>query len=83
MTLNYDTKKNYIDITTFTDFDKYYYTSQMYEFPDKYEIETITYMGYTISFFKQCYNKQIRNLTDIYTNEVKAKNYNETMIIVG
>ena len=83
LTLSYDTKKNYIDITTFTDFDKYYYTSQMYEIPDKYIMENITYMGYTVSFFKQCYSKQLRNLTDIYTHEVEAKNYNETMIIVG
>ena len=83
LTLNYNTKSNFIDITTFTDFDKYYYTSQMYELPDKYETENITYMGYTVTFFKQCYKRENRNLTDLYTNEVEAKNYNETMIIVG
>ena len=83
LTLNYDTKNNYIDITTFTDFDKYYYTSQMYEIPDKYIMENITYFGYTVSFFKQCYDAQVRNLTGVHNNEVEAKNYNETMIIVG
>ena len=83
LTLNYNTKSNNIDITTYTNFDKYYYTSQMYEIPDKYEIENITYFGYTISFFKQCYSKKLRNLTDVMTNEVEAKNYNETLIIVG
>ena len=83
LTLNYNTKSNNIDITTYTNFDKYYYTSQMYEIPDKYEVDYIDYFGYNMSFFKQCYSKQLRNLTGIYTNEVEAKNYNETMIIVG
>ena len=83
LTLNYNTKSNNIDITTYTNFDKYYYTSQMYEIPDKYEVENITYFNYTMSFFKQCYSKQLRNLTGVYNNEVEAKNYSETMIIVG
>jgi len=83
LTLNYNTKSNNIDITTYTNFDKYYYTSQMYEIPDKYEVENITYFGYTMSFIKQCYSKQLRNLTGVYNNEVEAKNYSETMIIVG
>ena len=55
----------------------------MYEIPDKYEVENITYFGYTMSFIKQCYSKQLRNLTGVYNNEVEAKNYSETMIIVG
>ena len=83
MTIDYDTKSNNIDIITYTNFDKYNYTSQMYQIPDKYEMDSITYMGYTIYFQKQCYSANNRNLSGIFINEVEAKNYSETMIIVG
>ena len=83
LTLDYNTKSNNINITTYTNFDKYYYSSQMYQIPEKFEMESITYFGYTVYFIKQCYSKALRNLSDIYINEVPAKNYSETMIIVG
>jgi NADPH-dependent 7-cyano-7-deazaguanine reductase QueF len=83
LTLDYNTKTNNINITTYTNFDKYYYSSQMYQIPEKFEMESITYFGYTVYFIKQCYSKALRNLSDIYINEVPAKNYSETMIIVG
>jgi len=83
LTLAYNTRVNNIEINTYTDFDKYNYTSQMYQIPDKYEMESITYMGYTVYFFKQCYSNTTRYLSDVYTHEVEAKNYNESMIIVG
>ena len=41
LTLAYDTKSNNIEINTYTDFEKYNYTSQMYQIPDKYEMESI------------------------------------------
>ena len=83
MTIDYNTKSNNINITTYTDFDKYYYSSQMYQIPEKPSMDNITYMGYTVYFQKSCYSKQNRNLSDIYINEVEAKNYSETMIIIG
>ena len=83
MSLNYNTKSNNIEIITFTDFDTYNYTTQMVQIPDKYELENITYFGYTIYFKKQCYNINNRNLSDVFTTVVEAKHYNETMIIVG
>ena len=83
LTLDYNTKTNNINITTYTNFDKYYYDSQMYQIPDRYKMENISYMGYTISFFKQCYSQDLRNLSKVFHNEVEAKHYNETMIIVG
>ena len=83
LTLDYNTRINNIEINTYTDFEKYSYTSQMYQIPDKYEMESITYMGYTVYFFKQCYSNTTRYLSDVYTHEVEAKNYNESMIIVG
>ena len=83
MSLNYNTKSNNIEIITFTDFDTYNYTTQMVQIPDKYELENITYFGYTIYFQKQCYNINNRNLSDVFTTVVEAKHYNETMIIVG
>ena len=83
LTLDYDTKNNIINITTYTDFEKYFYTSQMYQIPEKFDLECIEYFGYEVCFMKQCYNKTSRILSKIYTNEVPAKNINETLIIVG
>ena len=83
LTLGYNTKTNNINITTYTDFDKYYYTSQMYQVQDKFDSECIEYFGYKVCFMKQCYSNATRILSKIYTNEVPAKNYNETLIIVG
>jgi hypothetical protein len=83
LTLDYNTKTNNINITTYTNFDKYYYTSQMYQISDKFDPECIEYFGYNVCFMKQCYSNATRILSKIYTNEVRAKNYNETMIIVG
>ena len=83
LTLDYNTKTNNINITTYTNFDKYYYDSQMYQIPERYKMENISYMGYTISFLKQCYSQDLRNLSKVFHNEVEAKHYNETMIIVG
>ena len=72
-----------VNVTTYTNFDAYNYTSQMYQVPDSYEMDNITYMGYTIHFIKSCYTQENRNLSDIFINEVEAKHYNESMIIVG
>ena len=83
LTLDYNTKTNNIIINTFTDFDKYYYTSQMYQIPDKAEFECLTFFGYEVCFIKQCYDKNSRILSKVYNNEVAEKKYNETMIIVG
>ena len=83
LTLDYNTKNNIINITTYTDFEKYFYTSQMYQIPEKFDLECIEYFGYEVCFMKQCYNKTSRILSKIYTNEVPAKNINETLIIVG
>ena len=83
LTLDYNTKTNNINITTYTNFDKYFYDSQMYQIPERYKMENISYMGYTISFLKQCYSQDLRNLSKVFHNEVEAKHYNETMIIVG
>ena len=83
LTLDYNTKTNNIIINTFTDFDKYYYTSQMYQIPDKAEFECLTFFGYEVCFIKQCYDKKSRVLSKVYNNEVAEKKYNETMIIVG
>ena len=35
LTLDYNTKTNNINITTYTNFDKYYYDSQMYQIPER------------------------------------------------
>ena len=83
MTIVYEGRTNIINVTTYTNFDAYNYTSQMYQVPDSYEMDNITYMGYTIHFIKSCYDKENRNLSDIFINEVEAKHYNESMIIVG
>ena len=83
MTIDFNTKTNNINIKTYTDFEKYNYTWQMYQIPDKYYMDNITYFGYTIQVFKQCYDHTNRDLTEVFTKEVEGKHYNETMTIVG
>ena len=83
MTIDYNTKTNNIHIDTYTDFDKYNYSTQMYQIPEKYDMDNITYFGNTIYFMKQCYNKSTVKLSDVYYNEIDAKNNVETMVIVG
>ncbi len=83
MTIVYEGRTNIINVTTYTNFDAYNYTSRMYQVPDSYEMDNITYMGYTIHFYKSCYDKDNRTLSDLFINEVEAKHYNESMIIVG
>ena len=83
MTIDYNTKTNNIHIDTYTDFDKYNYSTQMYQIPEKYDMDNITYFGNTIYFLKQCYNKSTVNLSNVYYNEIEAKKNVETMVIVG
>ena len=83
LTLDYNTKTNNINITTYTNFEKYYYDTKMYQIPEQYSMENISYFGYTISFLKQCYSQDKRTLSNIKGNKVEEKHYNETMIIVG
>ena len=83
LTLDYNTKTNNINITTYTNFEKYYYDTKMYQIPEQYSMENISYFGYTISFLKQCYSQDKRTLSNVKGNEIEEKHYNETMIIVG
>ena len=83
MTVDYNTKTNNIHIDTYTDFDKYNYSAQMYQIPEKYDMNNITYFGNTIWFLKQCYNNSNINLSDVYYKEIEDKKINESMVIVG
>ena len=83
MNIEYRAKTDKINITTYTNFEKYNYTTEIYQYPELQMPESISHMGFDLWVKKQCYDKKKVNLTQGIVDEVKKKEYNESMIILG
>ena len=83
MNIEYRAKTDNINITTYTNFEKYNYTTEIYQYPELQMPESISHMGFDLWVKKQCYDKKKVNLTQGIVDEVEKKEYNESMIILG
>ena len=83
MNIEYRAKTDKINITTYTNFEKYNYTTEIYQYPELQMPESISHMGFDLWVKKQCYDKKKVNLTQGIVDEVEKKEYNESMIILG
>ena len=79
MTVEYDTKSNYINITTYNNIEKYKYSIHTYEIFGEEETEEIHVLNYVFNLTK-CNNEGTRE-THSDNFEVEAKNEIETTII--
>ena len=83
MTVEYDTKTNNINITTYTNIEKYNITEIMYSFKQKEKNITENFDNKIFVNFTVCL-KDYTNYTINYANsyEEPAKNFNNSMIII-
>ena len=68
MDLNYDVKSDIINATTITNFEKYEYTTEVYEYEDSDEIEcfTVAYIKFCLNLLKCRNKKTISNEKSFY-----------------
>ena len=78
MTVEYDTKSSYINITTYTNIENYQYTLQLSETKGDMITKEVTVENYTRTF--ECVNRT-RTSGQRIIYDMSASSFNETMIV--
>ena len=83
LNLDYNFNKNNINVTTYTNFEKYIYTTDVYQIEENNNTNSIDAMGIDIDVIDngECINNNKKQWQNTYSTPVDAKNYNETTII--
>ena len=78
MDLNYDVKSDIINATTITNFEKYEYTTEVYEYEDSDEIEcfTVAYIKFCLNLLK-CRNKKVISNEKSFYDKKQYNNFIE------
>ena len=83
LNLDYNYEKNNINVTTFTNFEKYRYTTEVYQIAEYNDTSNIDAMGIDLDYIDngECINTNKKQLQNTYSTDVDPKIYNETTII--
>jgi hypothetical protein len=81
MNLDYNNEKNNINVSTFTNFEKYNYTIEVYKIDEINETDCIEALGIGLCAFGDCENKNKKILNNTISYIIEAKNFNNSAII--
>jgi hypothetical protein len=82
MNIDYSGGSN-ITVTTFTNFEKYKYSTEVYQIGETNETTTVDANGIEIEFRTKCKKAKTKVFKNKFDTEVEEKKYNETEIIQG
>ena len=83
MNIEYISNSSNINITTFTYFEKYKYSTEVYQIGESNETESFDVMGIEIEYQLECKKKKEKVFQNKYFKEVDEKIFNETNVIQG
>ena len=83
MNIDYTTESSNINVTTYTHFEKYKYSTEVYQIGEINETESVEAMGYAIDYRIKCKKSKTKELQSKYDIYVDEKHYNETYVIQG
>jgi hypothetical protein len=82
MNIDYSGGSN-ITVTTFTNFEKYKYSTEVYQIGETNETTTVDANGYELEYRTKCKKAKTKVFKNKFDTEVEEKKYNETEIIQG
>ena len=83
MNIEYISNSSNINITTFTYFEKYKYSTEVYQIGESNETESVDAMGIEIEYQLKCKKRKEKVFQNKYFKEVDEKIFNETNVIQG
>ena len=81
MDLDYIHEKNNINVSTFTNFEKYNYSIEVYQIEENNETDCFEALGIPLCHLGECANKNKKILNNTYSYIIEAKNFNNSAII--
>ena len=81
MDLDYNHEKNNINVSTFTNFEKYNYSIEVYQIEENNEPDCINAFGIDVCSIGECVNKNKKILQNTYSTIVDAKIHNNSHTI--
>ena len=82
MNIDYSGGSN-ITVSTFTNFEKYKYSTEFYQIGETNETVAVEINGYIVEYKVKCKKQKTKVLKNKFDTEVDEKKYNETEIIQG
>ena len=81
MDLDYIHEKNNINVSTFTNFEKYNYSIEVYQIEENNEPDCINAFGIDVCSIGECVNKNKKILQNTYSTTIDAKIHNNSHTI--
>ena len=83
MNIDYNTESTNINVSTFTSFDKYKYSTEVYQIEESNETESAEAMGIEVNYKLKCKKKKNKVFSHKFDVQVEEKKFNETIVIQG